>query len=160
MLEALEASGAYRATSLQTPWGADADGGETLADALGIEERGFAAAEDRATIARLMRVITPREREVLRLRFAEDLTQAEIGEQVGRLADAGLAHHPPGRLTPAQLRRGPRRRRRRRVRAWMLGGLGSPRNGPGFGRGLPPGKARRRIVRCTPPSCLRNGPVL
>ena len=30
-----------------------------------------------------MRVITPREREVLRLRFAEDLTQAEIGEQVG-----------------------------------------------------------------------------
>jgi RNA polymerase sigma-B factor len=30
-----------------------------------------------------MRVITPREREVLRLRFAEDLTQAEIGERVG-----------------------------------------------------------------------------
>jgi RNA polymerase sigma-B factor len=28
-------------------------------------------------------VITPREREVLRLRFAEDLTQAEIGERVG-----------------------------------------------------------------------------
>ena len=30
-----------------------------------------------------MRVITPREREVLRLRFAEDLTQAEIGERIG-----------------------------------------------------------------------------
>ena len=83
VLEALEASGAYRAASLQAPWGADEDSGETLGDGIGIEERGFAAAEDRATIDRLMRVITPREREVLRLRFAEDLTQAEIGEQVG-----------------------------------------------------------------------------
>ena len=83
VLEALEASGAYRADSLQAPWGADEDGGDTLGDGIGIEERGFAAAEDRAPIDRLMRVITPREREVLRLRFAEDLTQAEIGEQVG-----------------------------------------------------------------------------
>ena len=44
---------------------------------------GFALAEDRATLEHVMRVITPREREVLRLRFAEDLTQAEIGERVG-----------------------------------------------------------------------------
>jgi RNA polymerase sigma-B factor len=83
VLEALEVFGAYRATSLQSPWGTDADGGETLADALGTDERGFAAAEDRATIARLMRGITPRERQVLWLRFARELTQAEIGEQVG-----------------------------------------------------------------------------
>ena len=83
VLEALEAAGAYKATSLQTPWGADDDGGETLGDSIGIEEHGFAAAEDRATIDRLMRVITPRERQVLWLRFAADLTQAEIGEQVG-----------------------------------------------------------------------------
>jgi RNA polymerase sigma-B factor len=83
VLEALEASGAYRAASLQAPWGADEDSGDTLGDAIGIEERGFELAENRATIDRLMRVITPREREVLRLRFAEDLTQAEIGEQVG-----------------------------------------------------------------------------
>ena len=38
--------------------------------------------------------------------------------------------------------------------------VGSPRYGPGFGRGLPPGNARRRIVRCTVPSCLNSGPVL
>jgi DNA-directed RNA polymerase specialized sigma24 family protein len=30
-----------------------------------------------------MTVITPREREVLRLRFIEDLTQAEIGKRIG-----------------------------------------------------------------------------
>ena len=83
VFEALEASGAYSAASLQAPWGADADGAETLGDSLGTEERGFAAAEDRATVARLMRGITPRERKVLWLRFAGDLTQAEIGEQVG-----------------------------------------------------------------------------
>jgi RNA polymerase sigma-B factor len=83
VLEALEASGAYRAASLQAPWGVDDDAGHTLGDAIGIEERGFAAAEDRATIERLLRVITPREREVLRLRFGHDLTQAEIGEHVG-----------------------------------------------------------------------------
>jgi RNA polymerase sigma-B factor len=83
VLEALEASGAYRAASLQAPWGADEDTGDTLGDAIGIEERGFTAAEHRATIDRLMRVITPRERKVLWLRFAGDLTQAEIAEHVG-----------------------------------------------------------------------------
>jgi RNA polymerase sigma-B factor len=83
VLEALEASGAYRATSLQTPWAGADDSDDTLGDSIGTEERGLAAAEDRATIERLMRVITPREREILRLRFAEDLTQAEIGEHVG-----------------------------------------------------------------------------
>ena len=44
---------------------------------------GFAAAEDRATLERLMRSITPRERVVLKLRFEDDLTQAEIGERIG-----------------------------------------------------------------------------
>src|SRR5512132_3602698 len=83
VLEALEASGAYKATSLEAPRGAEDDGGDTLGDTLGVEERGFELAEDRATIAHLMRVITAREREVLRLRFAEELTQAEIGERIG-----------------------------------------------------------------------------
>jgi len=83
VLEALEASGAYKATSLESPRGSDDESGETLGDTLGTEEHGFALAEDRATIEHLMRSITPREREVLHLRFAEDLTQAEIGERIG-----------------------------------------------------------------------------
>jgi RNA polymerase sigma-B factor len=83
VLEALEASGAYKATSLEAPRGSDDDGGDTLGDTLGTEEGGFALAEDRATLERLMRSITPREREVLRLRFEEDMTQAEIGERIG-----------------------------------------------------------------------------
>jgi RNA polymerase sigma-B factor len=83
VLEALEASGAYKATSLEAPRGSEDGSADTLGDTLGIEEHGFALAEDRATIEHLMRSITPREREVLRLRFAEDLTQAEIGELIG-----------------------------------------------------------------------------
>jgi RNA polymerase sigma-B factor len=83
VLEALEASGAYKATSLEAPRGTEEEGGDTLGDTLGTEEHGFSLAEDRATIEHLMRSITPREREVLRLRFEEDLTQAEIGELIG-----------------------------------------------------------------------------
>ena len=83
VLEALEAAGAYRATSFDAPRSNDDDGGDSLGDAVGLDETGFGLAEDRATLERLMAAITPREREVLRLRFVEDLTQAEIGERIG-----------------------------------------------------------------------------
>jgi RNA polymerase sigma-B factor len=83
VLEAMEASGAYRATSLSSPRGSADEQGETLADTVGTEEHGYALAEDRATLDSLMQAITPREREVLRLRFEQDLTQAEIGERIG-----------------------------------------------------------------------------
>jgi len=83
VLEALEASGAYRATSLSTPRGNEDEAGETLGDTVGTSEEGFGLAENRATLEQLMRAVTPREREVLRLRFEEDLTQAEIGERIG-----------------------------------------------------------------------------
>jgi RNA polymerase sigma-B factor len=83
VLEALEASAAYRATSLSLPRGDDDEAGETLGDTLGTPEEGFGLAEDRATLDRLLQTVSQREREVLRLRFEEDLTQAEIGERIG-----------------------------------------------------------------------------
>jgi RNA polymerase sigma-B factor len=82
VLEAMEASSAYRATSLSAPRGGE-DQGDTLGDTVGTEEQGYNLAENRATLDRLLQTITPREREVLRLRFEEDLTQAEIGERIG-----------------------------------------------------------------------------
>ena len=54
-----------------------------MGEAVGAEDPGFGVAEDAATVERLMRVLSAREREVLRLRFAEDLTQSEIGARVG-----------------------------------------------------------------------------
>ncbi len=83
VLEALEAAGAYRATSFDAPRGAGDEAGDTLGDATGTDEEGFDLAEDRATLDRLLDTVTAREREVLRLRFEEDLTQAEIGERIG-----------------------------------------------------------------------------
>ena len=54
-----------------------------MTETMGVEDPGFGLAEDAATVERLMAVLGDREREVLRLRFAEDLTQSEIGLRVG-----------------------------------------------------------------------------
>jgi RNA polymerase sigma-B factor len=84
VLDALQAASAYRATSFDAPRaGGDDEAGETMGEGVGTDDDGFGLAEDRATLDRLMQAIGPREREVLRLRFVEDLTQAEIGERVG-----------------------------------------------------------------------------
>jgi len=83
VLEAREASAAYRAVSLDRPRTDEDEEGESYADAVGAEDPGYRVAEDAATIERLMRVLSDREREVLRLRFEEDLTQSEIGDRVG-----------------------------------------------------------------------------
>jgi RNA polymerase sigma-B factor len=83
VLEALEASAAYRTTSLSLPRSNEDEAGETLGDTVGTSEEGFGLAEHRATLDRLLQAVTPREREVLRLRFEQDLTQAEIGERIG-----------------------------------------------------------------------------
>jgi RNA polymerase sigma-B factor len=84
VLEAREAAAAYRAVSLDRPRdGDDEDGADALGQSVGIDDPGFGVAEDSATVEQLMRVLSDREREVLRLRFVEDLTQAEIGTRVG-----------------------------------------------------------------------------
>ena len=83
VLEAMEAAGAYRAVSLDRPRSDDDEDGESYADAFGVEDPGFGLAEASATVERLMRSLSEREREVLRLRFEEDLTQSEIGQRVG-----------------------------------------------------------------------------
>ena len=83
VLEAREASAAYRAVSLDRPRSEEDEEGDSFADAFGVVDPGFGLAEDSATVERLMRVLSDREREVLRLRFEEDLTQSEIGQRVG-----------------------------------------------------------------------------
>jgi RNA polymerase sigma-B factor len=83
VLEAREASAAYRAVSLDRPRTDDEEDGDSYADAVGEEDPGYGLAEASATMDRLMRVLSEREREVLRLRFEEDLTQSEIGARVG-----------------------------------------------------------------------------
>ena len=82
VLDAREASAAYRAVSLDHPRD-DAETGDDLVDVIGVEDPGYHLADEAATVEPLMSVLSDREREVLRLRFAEDLTQTEIGARVG-----------------------------------------------------------------------------
>jgi RNA polymerase sigma-B factor len=84
VLEALQAASARRTTSLDAPAPtADEEAGGTLGEAVGLAEDGYERAEQRATLGALLQHLTAREREVLRLRFEEDLTQHEIGRRVG-----------------------------------------------------------------------------
>jgi RNA polymerase sigma-B factor len=83
VLEAMVAMGAYRTSSLDAPRSIREEEVDSVAESLGAEDRGFDAAEQRATLEPLMARITERERIVLRFRFSEDLTQAEIGERIG-----------------------------------------------------------------------------
>jgi RNA polymerase sigma-B factor len=84
VLEAMQASSAYRATSLDMPrGGGHEEPGTTLGDTIGRTEEGFDRAEQRALLSELMCSLTLRERNVIRLRFELDLTQAQIGERIG-----------------------------------------------------------------------------
>jgi RNA polymerase sigma-B factor len=83
VLEALEAGAAYDAVSLDMPRRSDDDESGTIADGLGHTDDSFELVEDRATIGRSLKALPLRERKILYLRFAEGLTQAEIGERMG-----------------------------------------------------------------------------
>jgi RNA polymerase sigma-B factor len=82
VLEARLAGDAYRATSLEAPRGDDPDA-PTLGDALGRVDNGFDGAEARATLSVLLDGLSERDRTVMHLRFAEDLTQTEIARRIG-----------------------------------------------------------------------------
>jgi RNA polymerase sigma-B factor len=82
--EARLAEGASRLASLDAPITTRDDPGDGgLADQLGTEDTGLDRVEDALWIEQLAGDLTPRQREVLRLRFVEDLVQREIAERVG-----------------------------------------------------------------------------
>jgi RNA polymerase sigma-B factor len=79
VLEALRAADAYRMMSLDEPL---AEGAGAL-DAIGADDGGFELAEHRVLLSRGFDELGPREREILRLRYYEGLTQREIAHAVG-----------------------------------------------------------------------------
>jgi RNA polymerase sigma-B factor len=83
VLEGRAAAGAHRAVSFD--WSGDDgdDEGGAVATTLGAEEPGYGRAEDAVTVAHLIRGLDDRVQEMVRLRFVEDLTQAEIGARLG-----------------------------------------------------------------------------
>ena len=84
VLEGLQARQGVSALSLDgASSGPDDSDGGTIGDRLGSHEDGYAQAEQRVLLDRLARHVSPRDRAVLRMRFTDDMTQAEIGAVVG-----------------------------------------------------------------------------
>jgi RNA polymerase sigma-B factor len=83
VLEAQEAAASYEATSLDAPAARDDDESASLVDLLGSDDSAYELVEDRAAIASTWHALPDVERKVVELRFMHDLTQREIGEQIG-----------------------------------------------------------------------------
>ena len=83
VLEARAAAGARHAASLESPIFGGDESRATFGDVIGAPDAGLDAAEAAVTAQRLERHLSERDRELLRLRFGEDLTQREIGARLG-----------------------------------------------------------------------------
>lgn len=83
VVEALDAATAYSPAALDAPRRSDDGEDGSLADTVGGVDDAYELVELEATLAPALRELPGREREILRLRFDEDLTQSEIAERVG-----------------------------------------------------------------------------
>ncbi|WP_182523718.1 sigma-70 family RNA polymerase sigma factor [Nocardioides dongkuii] len=82
VLEALEARGCFQPASLDHP--VREEGDVTVGDLLTIDdEADRQALEARVMLQPVMRQLSERDRRILHLRFAEDCTQQQIGEELG-----------------------------------------------------------------------------
>ena len=79
--EALGAEGCFVPASLDRPVGESGD--TTVGDLLEATDPGQGSAEARIALGPVVRRLSERDRKILRLRFFEDLTQREIGAQIG-----------------------------------------------------------------------------
>src|ERR671923_283990 len=84
VLEAMEAATAYEATSLDAPRPGDGEEDSwTYGESVASEEPGYDLVEIGETLRSTLEALPARERLILRLRFEQDLTQAEIADKVG-----------------------------------------------------------------------------
>jgi RNA polymerase sigma-B factor len=82
--EALHARAVQATASLDQPSSRHAEEGDaTLGELVGAEDDGFEFVERQAVVGSLVRSLPPREREILFLRFAQDMTQSEIADRIG-----------------------------------------------------------------------------
>jgi RNA polymerase sigma-B factor len=81
---ALGAGRSYRTTSLNTaPRGADNADAVELIDLVGDTDTGYARVEDFMLLRPLFVALSPRQQRILTMRFAADMTQAEIAVDLG-----------------------------------------------------------------------------
>jgi RNA polymerase sigma-B factor len=83
VLEAFTADDVYAPLSLETPLRFDGEDTYTVSDVLGVDDRHFELLTDCTSLSPFLDSLSDRERRLLHLRFFEDRTQAEIGEELG-----------------------------------------------------------------------------
>ena len=83
VLEAMESSSAYSSVSLEGGAQGSEDDAPSIIDRYAAEDADLAGSDDRMVIADSIEELAPREREVVRMRFEEGLTQVEIAKRLG-----------------------------------------------------------------------------
>lgn len=83
VLEAMESSSAYSSVSLEAPSGADDDDIPSVIDRYATEDSDLAFTDDRIIIEEALASFSPRERDVIEMRFLKGMTQIEIAEKLG-----------------------------------------------------------------------------
>ncbi|MBW5424240.1 SigB/SigF/SigG family RNA polymerase sigma factor [Streptomyces sp. BG9H] len=108
VIEARLASNGYNSASLDAVLHGDSNDETPLADFIGEEDPSLELVEDFHALAPLVAGLPERDRELLHLRFVEELTQSQIGErlgvsqmQVSRLLSRTLASLRKGMLPTA-----------------------------------------------------------
>ena len=82
VLEAMESASAYSAVSLETSR-SDEDDAPALIDRYASVDRDLLAIDDRMLLEQAMADFSPREREIIDMRYVEGLTQVEIAKRLG-----------------------------------------------------------------------------
>lgn len=83
VLDALETARAHHASSLDAPHDDGEGESGSVVESFGFEDPALQLADERVTVVNAARSLSARERDVLRLRFLEDLTQTQIADRVG-----------------------------------------------------------------------------
>ena len=83
VMEALQASDGRSLRSLDAPVHEDEGDSASAGDLIGDHDPGYARVEAVATIEQMTEILDDRAREILRLRFEEDMLQSEIAAHVG-----------------------------------------------------------------------------
>ncbi|MFF7340960.1 RNA polymerase sigma factor SigF [Streptomyces sp. NPDC008163] len=85
IIEGLVAANGYSAGSIDTPTAETDSGNEqrSLADVIGEADPGMETVENLHTLAPLLEQLDERERRIVQMRFGEEMTQAQIGAELG-----------------------------------------------------------------------------
>ncbi|WP_248922746.1 RNA polymerase sigma factor SigF [Olsenella intestinalis] len=82
VLEAMESSSAYSSVPLEAP-SRDDDDAPSVIDRFASEDEDLASSDDRMLLEEAIAEFSPREQEIIRMRFLDGLTQVEIAKRLG-----------------------------------------------------------------------------